>query len=238
MATDAKLKHIASTLQPRSDASPDRWAHWQPAELFMRSRRRQVAAQMLTRAGKFPQRGDPCLEVGYGSLGWMGDLISWGMRTADLHGIELDAERARIVQEALPGAGLKVGDATELPWDDQSFQLVIASTVFTSVPEASDRRLMADEITRVMAPGGVLLWYDFAVNSPTNPYVRRVSRGEVRELFPQLNGAIRSLTLAPPLLRMIAPWSWPLAILLESIPLLRTHLMAVLLKPSDGSDRR
>jgi len=84
----------------------------------------------------------------------------------------------------------------------------------------------------VLAPGGALLWYDFAFNNPKNPHVRGISRSEVRKLFPQLVGKIKSVTLAPPLARLIVPRSWTLATFLEAVPFLRTHLLAVLIKAS------
>jgi hypothetical protein len=90
--------------------------------------------------------------------------------------------------------------------------------------------MVAGEITRVLAPGGALLWYDFAVNNPWNPHVRKVDRKGLRELFPELSGEIRSITLAPPIARFAAPKSWVLATMLEAIPFLRTHLIGVLVK--------
>jgi SAM-dependent methyltransferase len=168
--------------------------------------------------------------VGYGSLGWLADLLSWGLCQADLHGVELDAVRAAVAREALPGADLRVGDAAELPWPHGSFRLVIASTLFTSILDAEVRRNVADEIVRVLAPDGVLLWYDFAVDNPRNPNVRRVTRRELAALFPTLRGPIRSVTLVPFLARAVAPRSWTVATLLEAVPFLRTHLLAVLSK--------
>jgi ubiquinone/menaquinone biosynthesis C-methylase UbiE len=132
----------------------------------------------------------------------------------------------------LPLADLRVGDATALPWESNSFQLVVASTVLTSILDQEVRALVANEITRVLGPGGALVWYDFAFNNASNPSVRKVNRAELKRLFPQLAGRIRSLTLAPPLARMVAPRSWVLATILEMIPFLRTHLFAVLVKSS------
>ena len=212
------------------EVSVDRYAPWQPAEMLMRDQRKRVAARMLRLAGAFPGPQDACLEVGFGSLGWLGDLITWGAREQNLHGIELDQHRARQAQEALPIADLRVGNGVELPWDSNSFHLVIASTVFTSILDEDVRRLLAAEITRVIRPGGVLLWYDFAVNNPNNRNVRRVSRKELRQLFPELSGDVKSVGLAPPLARLIAPASWPAAVFLEGLPLLCTHLLAVLVK--------
>ncbi len=208
----------------------DLYAPWQPSARFMLESRNRTAATMLQRLDVFPKPGDQCLEVGYGTLGWLAELISWGVRESDLHGIELDPSRARRACEILPAADLRIGDAVELPWDNDSFQLAIASTLFTSVLDPNVRRLIADEITRVLAPGGALLWYDFAYNNPRNQNVRGIGRAEIKKLFPTLQGKIRSITLAPPLTRLIAPHWWTLATVLEAIPLLRTHLIAVLIK--------
>jgi SAM-dependent methyltransferase len=213
-----------------SEIRSDLYSPWQPAQIFFRTIRTAVAAEMLNEALVFPRTGDRCLEVGCGAGGWLADLISWGVREPDLHGIDINALRISRAKEILPAADLRIGDATTLPWDSGRFNVVISSTLFTSVLDLGVRCLIASEIVRVLAPGGTLLWYDFAFNNPNNPHVRGISRSEVIKLFPQLSGKIRSVTLAPPLARLIVPRSWTLASLLEAVPLLRTHLLAVLIK--------
>lgn len=212
------------------EISPDLYASWQPAMQFMIETRTRVAASMLGELNAFPKPGDKCLEVGFGTGTWLHRLVSWGIRESDLHGIELDQGRAAESQASFPQADLRVGDAVKLPWKDGTFQLAIASTLFTSVLDTNVRRLMANEVDRVLMSRGVLLWYDFAVNNPRNPNVRRIKRNEIRSLFPNFNGQIKSVTLAPPLARLVAPQSRSLASLLEAIPILRTHLLAVLIK--------
>jgi ubiquinone/menaquinone biosynthesis C-methylase UbiE len=209
----------------------DRYAPWQPAEILLRDERKRLAAAMLQRVHAFPQAGDQCLEIGYGALGWLGELISWGVREVDLHGIELNARRAQQAQERLPRADLRIGDAAALPWEDETFHLVIVSTVFSSILDAQVRHIIAREITRVVRPGGALLWYDLAVNNPRNHHVRGIKKDELRRLFPRFRGEIKRVSLAAPLARLIAPRSWTLATALGAIPLLRTHLLAVLIKP-------
>lgn len=198
----------------------------------MRAGRERTACQMLRAARVFPVAGDRCLEVGYGRLGWLGTLISWGLREPDLAGIELDETRAQVAQRALPGADLRVGDGSALPWSRGAFQLVVCSTVFTSILDSQMRQQIAEEITRVLAPGGAMLWYDFRVNNPKNNNVKKVGKSELFRLFPELKGAAKFVTLAPPLTRVLAPRSWALASVLESIAPLRTHLLGVLLKVS------
>ena len=230
-AVAAERERVQAEYQRRAqEVDRDLYAPWHPAEMLMRSGRKRVAAAMLNEAGVFPKPGDSCLEVGFGSLGWLGDLISWGVRETDLHGIELDAARAQQAREILPMADLREGDATALPWEDNTFRLVIVSTVLTSILDSKVRRLVANEITRVLAPGGALLWYDFAVNNPKNRHVRKVGRGELQQLFPRCSGKIKPVTLAPPLARVVAPKSWALANVLETMPPLCSHLLAVLVK--------
>jgi ubiquinone/menaquinone biosynthesis C-methylase UbiE len=221
---------LAEYRRREREVDADRYAAWNPSAIFLRSGRIRSAARLLEQASVFPRRGDACLEIGFGSLGWLAEMLSWGLREADLHGLELDAERAARAREVFPAADLRVGDATHLPWADGFFRLVIASTVFSSILDEAVRRLVAAEVARVLAPGGALLWYDLRVNNPSNPNVRRVSRRELRGLFPTLHGTFRSVTLAPPLARRLAPASFTLAHALETIPLLRTHWMAVFVR--------
>jgi len=227
----AERRRIRVEYQRRAnEVSADRYASWQPATKLIIEGRRRTAIEMLRRANVFPGPTDKCLEVGCGSHGWFNDLIDWGVSETNMHGIELDPERALQARENFPNSDPRLGDAVELPWADSSFKLVICSTLFTSVLDSKVRSLIANEIVRVLAPGGALLWYDFAFDNPRNRSVRGISRRQLRKLFPSLRGETRSVTLAPPLARAIAPRSWTLARLLEKIPMLRTHLLGVLIK--------
>jgi ubiquinone/menaquinone biosynthesis C-methylase UbiE len=212
------------------EIAADRHAPWQPAEMLMIEERKRTAARMLREAGVFPNVNAQCLEVGCGNRGWLADLITWGVAETNLHGIDIDPTRVAQVKQLLPAAHSQIADVAALPWDEARFDLVVASTVFTSVLDQRVRHIMAAEITRVLKPGGALLWYDFAQNNPHNPHVRKVSRRELKKLFPQLEPHIRSVTLAPPLARIVATTSWTIAVLLSAIPVLRTHLLGVLIK--------
>jgi ubiquinone/menaquinone biosynthesis C-methylase UbiE len=232
VATEERRRILAEYRRREVQIDHDLYAPYQPAEMLMRFERKRVAAQELFKAGIFPRPGDQCVEIGYGTLGWLGDLISWGLRETDLHGIELDPDRAARAKQILPLADLRIGDATELPWDRNTFQLAIASTVFTSILNPHIRYMVAQEIIRVLKPGGGVLWYDFRFNNPANPHVRKVDRKELKDLFSGCKGKIRSITLAPPIARLVATKSWSLATVLGCVPFFRTHLLAVLVKES------
>lgn len=227
----AERRRIQIEYQRRAaEVNSDRYASWQPATQLTINERTRLATDMLRKANVFPNEASQCLEVGFGSHGWLNELKAWGVPETNLHGIELDPTRATKGQQLFPNADLRVGDAVKLPWNDDRFDLVITSTLFTSILDLDVRMLIANEIVRVLAPNGALLWYDFAFDNPRNANVRGINRRKLRKLFPALKGEIKSLTLAPPLARLIAPRSLALATLLEGIPLLRTHLLGVLIR--------
>ena len=82
---------------------------------------------------------------------------------------------------------------------------------------------------RWVAPGGGVLVYDFVVNNPHNPDVRKVPPAELRTLFPDARLHALRLTLAPPLARRL-----PAALIAPAArlaPFLRTHRLTWAVKP-------
>jgi len=51
---------------------------------------------------------------------------------------------------------------------------------------------------------------------------------EIRELFPGCQIQFRKITLAPPIARKLAPVSWGLCYLLESLKIFNTHYLAAI----------
>lgn len=235
MVEEERQRILAEMARRSKEIPRDRDARWQPAQQWLINERRYVAVSLLKRCNVFPNRNTRCLEIGFGSGGWLPDLISWGVKETNLHGIELSEESVRSTSELLPAADLRWGDAADLPWEEGAFDLVVASTVFTSILHEGVRQKVSAEIARVLVPGGALLWYDFRFNNPQNPNVRGVTRRELLSLFSGFTGEIRSLALAPPLCRIVAPRSRVLTTMLSALPFLRTHLIGVVKKPVRGA---
>ena len=216
-----------------------------PAEVVMRQERFAVAGRLLESNNAVPRMGDSVLEIGCGQSGWLPDMLSLGLATHDLHGIDLDASRIAKARTKLGAACLVQGDANQLPWPDGSFRLVILSTVVSSILDSSVRTQVCAEAERVLAPGGAVLWYDLARNNPRNPGVRRVTKQELEQLFPTLSASTARVTLAPPLLRSLVGTKPPgrgrvahwLAGTAALLPLLRTHCLAVLKKDGVRASR-
>ena len=204
-----------------------------------------------------PMRPDKISELAGRTEAWCTPLLRSGHRLgtvveigsgagANLRwAVEMGADRAagadllehRAFEGARHGTPVVVADGRSLPFATGAADSVIASTLFSSVLASADRSRVAGEIGRVLRPGGVLLLYDFDRPSPFNKDVRPVTRREVAALFPGWDATFRRTTLAPPLARRLL-WH-PLArAVLGLVPLLRTHLAAVLVRPAGPAGDR
>lgn len=174
------------------------------------------------------------LEVGCGEGYWLREFIKWGAQPENIVGVDLLSERVAQAQRLCPATvRINCASADKLAFADASFDLVLQATAFTSILDPGMRKLIASEIVRVVKPAGLILWYDFHVNNPRNPDVRGVKRKEIYELFSSCQVDLQRVTLAPPLARLIAPYSWLACHLIERIPLLCTHYVGVIRKEAN-----
>jgi ubiquinone/menaquinone biosynthesis C-methylase UbiE len=174
------------------------------------------------------------LDVGCGTGGVLRSLVSWGAQPQNLAGVDVLEERIQLAQRLSPNICFSVADARELPFANDSWDMVILFTVISSVPNPSIQSQIALESLRVLKPQGAVLWYDFWIN-PTNPDTVGITLNRIRELFPGCRLYLKRTTLIPPLARRLARISWSLCWLLESLPFLRTHYMGLIYKNEEAS---
>lgn len=203
-----------------------------PEVMQARQERLRVLAALLRRHARAPLGELSLLEVGCGDGGNLLDFIGLGFDPARLLANELLPERAAAARARLPAAvRVLEGDALALPLPDGSLDLVLQSTVFSSVLDPRFRARLAAALWRWLKPGGAVIWYDFAVDNPRNPDVAGMPMAELRRLFPAATIDARRVTLAPPLARRAAALHPALPALLNVVALLRTHRLAWIAKP-------
>jgi ubiquinone/menaquinone biosynthesis C-methylase UbiE len=182
--------------------------------------------KLLKRSQHIHLDRETVLDVGCGEGFWLRQLIQWGALPENLFGIDLLQERIQKGKEFCPKAiTLQCGDASKLEFGNDAFSLILQLTVFTSILDPKMKKNVASEMSRVLKPGGAILWYDYFVSNPSNPDVRGVTRKEISALFPELSLSFKRITLAPPLGRMIAPISSGLYHLLSAVKPLCTHYL-------------
>ena len=138
----------------------DFYALSRPANLFSHHGQQRALLAALGRCGMIPLAGRRILDIGCGHGQWLGHFETLGGSPADFAAIELEPRRAALARERFPAAAIRLGDATRLPWGDESFDIVSQSTVCTSILDPAVRRAVATEMLRVLKPSGTIVWYD------------------------------------------------------------------------------
>jgi SAM-dependent methyltransferase len=229
-ATEGEEARIQAVYAKRSGHDA-RYARFNLAHMFIAQERERRLLLLLTRHAFMPLQTKKILEIGCGTGHWLREFIIWGARPEHIIGVELLAERVAEARQLLPEAvSIQCINAAGLPFSTASFDLVLQSMVFTSVLDPDMKQQMASEMLRVVKENGLILWYDYHVNNPRNPDVQGVKRREIQRLFSHCRIELQRITLAPPLARLIAPYSWLACDLLTRIPFLRTHYLGVIQK--------
>jgi ubiquinone/menaquinone biosynthesis C-methylase UbiE len=121
-----------------------------PHPLITRDRLREVLA---------PQAGERVLEIGPGTGYYTPELAEWvspggTVEIFDLQREFLDHTLRRTAERGLESVVATQGDATSLPYDDDSIDAVVLIAVLGEIP---DQAAALSEIARVLRPGGRLV---------------------------------------------------------------------------------
>ena len=121
-----------------------------PHPIITRDRLQQVLA---------PQPGERILEIGPGTGYYTLDMAEWigpegTVEVFDIQQEFLDHTMLRADERRLSNVVATQGDATELPFEDDSIDAVILTAVLGEIP---DRAAALREIERVLHPGGRLV---------------------------------------------------------------------------------
>ena len=120
-------------------------------------RRFDVVYEMTSRLALAQLRGRTKLDVLDVGCGPGAQVCRWGREGHAVAGLDvssafIDAARARVEKEGL-SADLRVGTATALPFEDESFDVCLLPELLEHV---EDWRTCVTEAVRVLRPGGVL----------------------------------------------------------------------------------
>ncbi len=225
--------------QPSSDEAAEvaqRYARRRPSDRYSMlnadvwhtvQERQRAMLRLFRRLGWHDIAARRVLEVGCGAGGNQLELLRLGFAPRNLAGIELLPDRFSQAMQALPsGVMLMQGDASLVKLPDASEDIVLQSTVFSSLLDAPFQWRLAQTMWRWVRPGGGVLWYDFTVDNPANPDVRGVPVSRIRELFPDGRVQYQRVTLAPPIARRVCALHPSLYPVFNALPLLRTHVLA------------
>lgn len=170
------------------------------------------------------------LDLGFGSGNDIFTLIKSGFAVENISGVEVIEERFHHVKRIIPNLDIKLNNGFNIPFEDEKFDIVIQSTVFSSILNPQSRKELANEMIRVLKPNGKIFFYDMRFNNPWNKNVTKMDKAEINILFPQKNKTFNFITLNPVIARKLASKSIILCEFLEKIPLLCSHYYTIIEK--------
>ena len=228
--SDPELDRIHERYERRKHGATARYSVARPEVFRAMAQVDRVMLRALADLGltDFPRLR--ILEVGCGDGGNLLRFLRWGADPANLVGNELLRERVDLARRRLPAAvEVRHQDAATL--DGEPFDIVLQSTVLSSILDRGLQEQIAGAMWRLTKPGGAVLSYDFTFNNPANRDVRKVTAARLAALFPEGSLTTHRVTLAPPIARRVGRLG-PLHAALGAVPLLRTHLVATVAKTS------
>lgn len=155
---------------------------------------RDIAAALLDRAG-LGDRGI-LLDIGCGS----GQTMTWFMdRHRGWTAVGLDIAQEGVTAAKAAGLAVVTGNALQLPFDDESCDLLVTLDVLQHVPLARGDTTAISEMHRVLRPGGVLFVrtncqsIPRTTDDPANDF-RKYEPGDLRAML--LSAAFEVITLS------------------------------------------
>lgn len=212
-----------------------RYSVFRPEVLLERQNLERAQLRALARAGLSERIGTArVLDIGGGTGSFVLSLLRWGASPQNITLNELFEPRLERAREMLPvGVKFAGGDAAALDHThDGQYDIVAANTVLSSILDEQARTRLLQRMFELLAPGGVVLIYDFTFNNPNNKSVCRVPKAFFRSVLPDAPMHFQRLTLAPPLSRRLAriPLCGEALLHVCNLPPLRTHLLTLIQK--------
>jgi SAM-dependent methyltransferase len=210
--------------------------------LYCKNERETIYARIIRQTFGSDLSKRKIIEIGAGAGGNLLFFQYLGFQWGNIYANELLEDRYNLLKMRILPPPIQVqqadwqtltekvciqGDALQLPYKEE-FDVVLQSTVFTSILDDSFRKALADKMLDMLKPGGIILSYDFTYNNPNNRDVRRLTKKEIENLFSGCRDIqFQKVTLAPPVARRVGK----LYNLVNFIfPALRTHLIAAIKK--------
>ena len=167
------------------------------------------------------------IEIGAGNGSNLLFFNRLGIKWENIYANELLEERYQALCGRLPNSTCTLGNALDLEYRE-TFDIVYQSLVFSSILDPNFRKQLAGKMFDMLKPGGIIISYDFIYNNPKNKDVLKLTKNDIKKLFPQCREIkFKRVTLAPPISRRIGRL-YDIANFL--FPFLRTHLIAVIKK--------
>jgi ubiquinone/menaquinone biosynthesis C-methylase UbiE len=233
MATDKEVQRLRGGYRNYSDLSLSelRWSEINLGNQAMLLEKNRILRQVLVNHNFFPLMDRKILDIGCGTGQILSSLLSWGALPVNLFGVDLLNDHIIKAKRKLPGIFFQVGNAEHLSFQNNTLDLLMVFTVFSSILDAGIAANMAGEINQVLKQDRAVIWYDFIHNNHYNSNVRGITRQNITALFLGYQLYLTRITLLPFIARRLKGFTNLIYPILAAIPWLRTHYLGIMRKP-------
>jgi ubiquinone/menaquinone biosynthesis C-methylase UbiE len=177
----------------------EKYSRFNPDVLFREQQLERKLARILPRGIQNAQ----ILDVGCGFGTRLVNLMRFRAKAENLWGIDVLPDRIAEARKLVPPAvHLEACSADKIDKPDSFFDLVFQFTMFSSILDFEVRQKIANEMLRVLKPGGLVISYDVCMNNPRNKDLRKLDKSEIKKLFPNSAYEFMRLTPWPPFARL------------------------------------
>jgi len=221
-----ETEEIKARYERRKNISSDRYSILNPATIMIEQEKERAMIKWIKENHIEPLENKKLLEFGCGIGTNIQKFIRFGFIPSNIFVNDLMDERLHTAKELLPSqVNFYEGSAMNLNFNENYFDIVFQSMVFSSILDLDYRYKLAEKMWHWVKPGGGILWYDFIYDNPQNPDVKGVRLNELKNLFKGAKIVKKKITLAPPISRIVTRIHPNLYYLFNSLYFLRTHLL-------------
>lgn len=221
---EEEAKKIKMRYEKRESIPEDRYSILAPHTYLMLQELEKKIIKIFLRFNLIPLKEKKLLEIGCGNGMNLLEFIKLGFAPNNLFGNDLLPQRIESSRKILPhSVTLIEGDALKLDYENEKFDIIYQSMVFSSILNDEYQNHLAVKMWSWVKKGGGILWYDFSYNNPSNKDVKGVNYSRIKKLFPQGKIYRYRITLAPPVARKVVKIHPIFYKLFDFISLFRTH---------------
>lgn len=153
-----------------------------PTGLYMKQRTQRIFIDMLNRNNLYLS-DKKILDVGCGCGDWLRFFAEMRGNSQNLIGIDITSHRISRAGLVNPAIKFVAGDVTELPFPNNSFDIITQFFTFEHLLENSDLEKAAKEVSRVLKDQGIFIWFDLLPFSHSSELTRGYALRDVEKLF-------------------------------------------------------
>lgn len=226
---DADLQAIRDTYDRYAEVGRARlWDEHAPG--YARLAAELQTSLLSSLSSSIPSAGGRLVDLGCGDGSLAGEANI--VEPTEWIGVDLRPEAISTARERFPDLKFIVASADAVALDAASADVVVARLLFSSLPSAELEAAVAEEVARLLRPGGWLVWLDLRYANPTNRAVHGLSRARIARLFPGWKQELRASGLLPPLARRLGRTTRVAYPAFSLLPMLRSHLVGRLQRPA------